>query len=216
VTTLARAVAAMLVLSVFAPGSLARADARRRQTAPATPMQTGDVPSQGRPGPGRQGRAGGRGAAQLPDPQSMGPNQVDQFFDAYVLFQAQQFLNLNDAQFLTFGQKMKNLQNIRRRVQKQRHDLLTALRQSLQAEGALDEAAITEKLRGFDELSVQAGPEVRQAYSEIDKLLNPRQRIRFRLFEEQMEQKKMDLLALARQYQQGRGGNPPPPPIVKK
>ena len=102
-------------------------------------------------------------------------------------------------------------------MQKQRHETLVALRQMLQAPGPLDEAPVAERLHALDDLSAQAAPEIRQAYVEIDKLLNPRQRVRFRLFEEQMEQKKIELIALARRQQQGRGGgNQPPPGIVKK
>ena len=144
---------------------------------------------------------------------AMGPNQVDQWFDTYLIFQAQGFLNLTDEQFLAFGQKVKSLQNIRRRVQKQRHDTLASLRQMMQAPGALDEAAVTESLRAFDDLSAQVGPEVRQAYVEIDKLLNPRQRVRFRLFEEQMERRKLELLMRARQ--QNRPARPVPKPQLQ-
>jgi hypothetical protein len=152
----------------------------------------------------------------------MGPNQVDQLFDTYMIFKAQEFLNLTDNQWLMFGQKVKTLQSIRRRVQKQRHDILAELRLLLQSQGTLDEGVVTEKLRGFDDVSAQAAPEIRQAYTDIDKLLNPRQRVRFRLFEEQMEIKKMDMIAQARQRQQGRGNEPPsgvvkpPQGVVKK
>jgi len=145
----------------------------------------------------------------------MGPNQVDQWFDAYLIFQAQPFLNLTDEQWLLFGQRLKNLQATRRRVQLQRRSALAAMRQMTQVQGTLDEAAVTEKIRAYDGLAAAAEPEVRQAYLEIDKVLNPRQRIRFRMFEEQMEQRKIDLIAQARKNQPGRG-NPPAGGGIKK
>lgn len=223
-------VATVLGLALAAPAARAQSGARRglppastssvvasQQPAPATQAgapQPGPEARPGRPG-GRQGAAGGRGAGQLPDPDVLGPNQVDQLLDTWMIVQAQPFLNLNDNQWLMFAQKLKNLQNIRRRVQKQRHDTLVALQQMMQNPGPLEEAVVTERLRTFDELSAQAAPELRQAYLDIDKLLNPRQRVRFRVFEERMEQKKMELIAQARKNQQGRS-NQPPQGAVKK
>src|SRR5262245_61131947 len=123
----------------------------------ATPAFAGQAvqnpPPQGQPGPppgGARGRGAMRGALQMPDPQTMGPGQIDQLFDAMVIFQAQPQLNLTDDQWLVFGQKLKQLQNIRHRLQRQRLDALAGLREQLRAQGALDETAVGERLRIYD------------------------------------------------------------------
>ena len=123
-------------------------------------------------------------------------------FDAYMIYQAQPTLNLSDEQWLSFGLKLRNLLTIRHRLQRQRLEALGGLRELLKTQGPLDEAVVAEKLRAYDELTLQSAPEVRQAYAAIDQVLRPRQRVQFRAFEEAMERKKLELIAMARQRQQ--------------
>ncbi len=51
-------------------------------------------------------------------------------------------------------------------------------------------------LREHDE---RAAVELRQAYDALDEVLDTRQQARFRMFEEQIEQRKLDLLVRARE-----------------
>ena len=66
----------------------------------------------------------------------------------------------------------------------------------------VDEATIRERLKALDDLESRAGTEIQQQRIAIDQVLNPTQQARFRIFEETMEQRKIELLMRARQ---GRG-----------
>ncbi len=146
-----------------------------------------------------------RGPPVLPT-DAMGPGQIDQLFDAYMLLQAQPFLRLTDDQLLLFGNKLRDLQAVRRRLLRQRGETLDSIRELTQTPGALDPAVVESKLRALDGASADSSAELRAAYAAIDRVLTPRQQLRFRLFEDQMERRKLELIALARQRQQGRGG----------
>ena len=58
---------------------------------------------------------------------------------------------------------------------------------------------IRERLTALRELDARHGAETRQAYDELDKLLDPRQQARFRVFEDQIERRKIELMLRARQ-----------------
>ena len=68
--------------------------------------------------------------------------------------------------------------------------------------GTVDEATIRERLKALDDLESRANVEVQQQRTAIDQVLNAYQQARFRIFEETMEQRKIELLMRARQ---GRG-----------
>ena len=53
--------------------------------------------------------------------------------------------------------------------------------------------------RALEELESRTAAELRRAYTAIDEVLDPRQRARFRLLEEQLERRKLELLIRARQ-----------------
>ena len=78
-----------------------------------------------------------------------------------------------------------------------------AARRARQAVGAgappADEAAISERLSALQELEARSAAENRKAYTELDALLDPRQQARFRVFEEQIERRKLELMLRARQ-----------------
>lgn len=182
-----------------------------RQGAQTPPAGQTPAPQPGPPA-GRAPRGGRSARGPLPDLQMMGPGQIDQMFDAYMIYNAQPTLNLTDEQWLSFGLKLRNLLTIRHRLQRQRLEALAGLREMFKAQGPLDEAVVTEKLRAYDELMLQSAPEIRQAYAAIDQVLKPRQRVQFRQFEETMERKKLELIALARQRQQAGQPNQPNQP----
>lgn len=125
------------------------------------------------------------------------PAEIQRLFDAYVVMQAQQELQLNDDQFPRFLARVKTLQEARRRGQMQRNRMLQELRRLSQATGQDD--ALRTQLKALSDLDARVGTEVRQALEGVDQVLDLRQQARFRLFEEQMERRKVDLLMRARQ-----------------
>ena len=63
-----------------------------------------------------------------------------------------------------------------------------------------------EMLREHDRDSAEA---LEQAHAGIDEILNVRQRVRFRMFEQQMQRRRADMLQRARRGNQNRGGQNP-------
>ncbi len=60
-------------------------------------------------------------------------------------------------------------------------------------------ALIRERLAALQELESRNAAESRKAYSDLDALLDPRQQARFRVFEDQIERRKLELMLRARQ-----------------
>jgi Spy/CpxP family protein refolding chaperone len=127
----------------------------------------------------------------------MTAQQVEEYFDAAVLFQAQAELRLSDDEFLTFGARLRRLQTLRRTVQRQRLQAIRGLNELLGTAGASDDA-IAAKVAALDALDADAARQLHDARAGIDEVLTVRQRARFRVFEETMERRKLDLLARAR------------------
>src|SRR5262245_42095736 len=132
-----------------------------------------------------------------PPEDSVSPAEIQRLFDAYVVMQAQQALELSDEQFPRFLARVKTLQEARRRGQMQRNRMLQELRRLSQTTGQDD--ALRAQLKALNDLDVRVGGEIRQALDGVDQVLDLRQQARFRLFEEQMERRKVDLLMRARQ-----------------
>jgi len=164
-------------------------------------------PTESRPMRGRPGR----GMPPRPaNPDMMTVPQVEQYFDQFVLFQAQSRLELSDAQFLRFGAALRQLQTTRRTQQRQRMASLQQLN-ALLAAAEPDDAQIAARIKDVDDLNAEGLRRLQQAYAGIDEVLNLRQRARFRVFEENMERRKLDLLARARQQAGAPGPQAPPP-----
>jgi hypothetical protein len=158
-------------------------------------------------GQGR-GRVGPAPGALAED--GVSPAEIQRLFDAYVVMQAQQELQLSDEQFPKFLTRVRTLQDARRRGQIQRGRLLQELRRLLQA-GTQDEGQLRAQLKAMADLDVRVVSEVRQALDGIDLVLDLRQQARFRLFEEQMERRKVELLMRARQGNRARNQPPQQP-----
>ncbi len=137
--------------------------------------------------PGRQGGPGGTSPAEL-----------QQMFDAYALIQAQDQLEIDDAHYPQFLARFKVLQDIRQRALTERARRLNDLRR-LTTGDAVDEGQVRDRLRELDALDQRTANAEHEAYGKIDEVLTVRQQARFRLFEEQMERQKVDLLMRARQ-----------------
>jgi hypothetical protein len=153
--------------------------------------------------PGVQAAQGRNRVAPAPnggpaaDDATVSPAEIQRLFDAYVVMQAQKELELSDDQFPRFLARVRALQEVRRRGQMQRGRMLQELRRLSQTTGQ-DEALRTE-LKALSDLDARVGTEVRQALDGVDQVLDLRQQARFRVFEEQMERRKVDLLMRARQ-----------------
>ena len=139
------------------------------------------------------------------EPGELSPADVGGMFDAYALVQAQNALQLNDSQYATFVGRLKTLQETRRKNQRARNQIVQELRKLTGPQAAtVDEAAVRDRLKALRELDERSAADLRRAYDSLDEVLDVRQQARFRIFEETVERRKMDLLLRARQRAAGR------------
>lgn len=140
-------------------------------------------------------------------PGALAPGEVVAMLDAYAVVQAQEALQLNDTQYGQFVTRLKKLQEARRQSQQARNRILQDLRRlaGAQATPPYDEAGIRERLKLLREHDERAAVELRRAYDALDEVLDARQQARFRIFEETIERRKLDLLMRARQGAARRG-----------
>jgi len=177
------ALVAGIAVAVWA-GAVAGAAAQDPQTPPAGGARV-------RPDP-RQARA-----AQQADRLEIA--ELQRLFDAYTVMQAQDALQLDDAQFGQFLPKLKALQDTRRRNEQARNQIVAELgRLTSPSAATLDEAAVRDRLRALQELESRAAADLRRAYDTIDQQLDIRRQARFRVFEQTMERRKLQLMLRAR------------------
>ena len=125
--------------------------------------------------------------------------QIQRWFEAFTVLQAQDALQLSEAQYCRFVTRLKALQEMRRKHQQARNQVLGDLRRLTNPEkGSNDEPSITERLKALREEDDRASADLKRAYEGVDETLDIRQQARFRLFEERMEQQKLELLTRAR------------------
>lgn len=128
------------------------------------------------------------------------PAEIQRLFDAYLVMEAQQTLALTDAQYGPFLTRLKALQETRRRYLASRAVILLDLgRMTGPRAPKTDDATIRERLTSLQELESRSAAESRKAYADLDALLDPRQQARFRVFEDQIERRKVELMLRARQ-----------------
>ena len=145
---------------------------------------------------GIQGRAGGRG--QMAQRGGLSPADIQAQFDQYVIGQAEGVLLISDEQRPQFVRRVRALQAARRQARVARNRLLAEMSQMLRGRGG-DEERLAAATRAIDEHERGTLANVQKAYAAIDEVLTPWQRARFRVLEDQLEQKKLDMLARARQ-----------------
>jgi hypothetical protein len=135
------------------------------------------------------------------DPGRMSPREVQRLLDAYVAMQAQERLQLSDTQYPQFLPRLKTLLDVRRASLTGRQALVAELGRASQGGPARrpDEAALREKLQQLRAFDDQAAADLRRAYDAIDQVLDVRQQARFRVFEDHIERRKVELLMRARQ-----------------
>ncbi len=141
-------------------------------------------------------RAQGRGGA-APDEPTITPFELQRMFDAYALLQAQTQLKIGDEQFAKFLPRFKALQDARRQALQQRTRVLNDVRR-LMADPQTDEGQLKDRLKQLQDIESRGEAETRKAYEAIDSVLDVRQQAQFRVFEEQMERRKLELVTRAR------------------
>jgi hypothetical protein len=171
---------------------------------PATPQ------TQATPPAGRGQRQGPRAA--LPPGGPATQQQLQDYFEIQTILVAERELQLGTEQSPTFMTRLRHLQQVRRRHMQQRNRLLAEMRQLVQGAAPYRDDLITEKLKAYDEFNLRAAQELRQAELELDGVLAPWQRVRFRMIEERLDRQKLELLIKLREGNRGGGGAPQGPP----
>ncbi|HET7698889.1 MAG TPA: hypothetical protein VFK57_24435 [Vicinamibacterales bacterium] len=136
----------------------------------------------------------------LPDPARISAPQIQRWFEAFMVLQAQEALQLSEAQYGRFVTRLKALQETRRRQQQAKNRTLGDIRRLLDPKtGSQDEARLAELVKALKDADDRSAAELKRAYDAVDETLDVRQQARFRVFEERMEQQKLELLTRARQ-----------------
>ncbi len=127
----------------------------------------------------------------------MTPLEVQRLFEAFELVRAQEMLDLSEEQYPEFVARFKVLQDARRRGQQERQRRLRELQRMSNQPGA-DESTLAEQLAALAAHDQEVAQSQRDAIADIDTLLNVRQQVRFRTFEQAMERRRVELLMRAR------------------
>jgi hypothetical protein len=133
--------------------------------------------------------------------------QLATMLDAYAIVQAQTHLQLTDDQYGQFVARLKRLQDTRRQNMQARNKMIQELRRLTAPGTATEEATLRDRVKALRDFDEQAAQTLRREYEALDEVLDPRQQARFRVFEEQIERQKLDLLVRARE--RARGAAPP-------
>jgi hypothetical protein len=159
--------------------------AAQTPTAPPAPSQP--------PRALRTGPPGRRGPGSAAD--------VQRLFEAYVLMQSQQALGITDAAYPQFLAKMKALLDLRQQTQQKRAALVRDLRQlTVQNTPAASDAELGDALKRLKDFDATSAADLEKATAALDGVLDVRQQAKLRVFEEQMERRKLDLLMRARAF----------------
>jgi hypothetical protein len=176
----------------------------------ATPGFAGPRQRAGAQAPSTQAPAP-TGAAQapvLPADRPITAGEIQRWFEAFTALQAQERLQLSEAQYFKFMARLQLLQETRRTHQQAHQKILNDLRKLTNPQtGSNDEAAITERLKAMKEEDAAATVDIAKAYDGVDETLDMRQQALFRIFEDQVEQQKLELLMRARQNARAQRGN---------
>jgi hypothetical protein len=133
-------------------------------------------------------------------PDAISAGQIQRWFEAFTVLQAQEALQLSEAQYGRFVTRLKALQDTRRKHQVTRNQIMGDLRKLTNPQtGSNDEPSITERLKALRDEDERTAVDLKKAYEGVEEALDIRQQARFRIFEERMEQQKLELLMRARQ-----------------
>src|SRR5688500_2069943 len=129
----------IVALVVPAIGAETGPGARQRASPPSQP------PAQ-EPPAGRRGRDFRAADA----PSGLRSDEVQQIVDGREIATAEKTLELNDQQYVPFIQQLRKLQSGRRQQFMQRQRMLMGLRQTINQQPAVEDAAIDAKVKQFD------------------------------------------------------------------
>jgi hypothetical protein len=189
------AAVALLALLIAVPGVAAprRAQRAAQPTTPPAPAPAAQQPQPAQQPPQPQQQT-------LPIDQPISPAQIQKWFEAFTVLQAQDRLQLSETQYFKFVQRLKALQDTRWAHQQAHQRMLNDLRKLTNPQtGSNDEGAIAERLKALKDEDAAAVVDVNKAYDGVDETLDMRQQALFRIFEDQVEQQKLELLIRARQ-----------------
>lgn len=176
-----RILAIALAAGLTVPAVAAQGTGRRQQAAPL-PTQT---PTQEPP------------AGRRMPPGSLRLDEVQQIVDGWEIATAEKMLELSDQQYVPFLQQLRRLQSGRRQQLMQRQRMLNMLRQTVNQQPALEDTTIDARVKQFDDQERRLQQEMQSLHAGIDAVLTPRQRARFRVLQEQMERRKLEVLSRA-------------------
>ena len=173
-------------------------------------ISTSGVDARGRrQQPGQVPPAAGAPNAPANNPISLA--ELNRLFEAYAVVQAQDFLKLTDEQYPDFVARLKQLQDARRRHFVNHNRIIADLNRTLRLpEDQIDDKALKALYESLDREDDTAQGEIKKAFDNVITMLDVRQRARFRVFEENLERRKLDLLSRV-QRPNRKVLNPPPP-----
>ena len=158
------------------------------------------IAAQAPPEPQGRSRGGVNGSG-------LSPAEVINMLDAYALVQAENALDLKEAQYGEFVSRLKRLQETRRRNLVARNRMVQELRRMTAPQAQpIEDATLRERLKSLKDHDDRAAGELARAYAALDEVLDVRQQARFRVFEETLERRKIDLLMRARRGAAARQG----------
>jgi hypothetical protein len=175
------------VLVAILPAVLA---AQQTTPPPATtppPQATPDAPP-------AQGRGAGGGPQRPAAADQAKLATVQDLLDGMEISNADKALQIDDQHYAVFIQRLRNLQRLRRQHLMQHQRLVGELRRLANQQPPVEDALLEAPTKHLDDFDRQSAQEIQNAYAQIDEVLNVRQRARFRLFEENMEQRKLEIL----------------------
>ena len=166
-----------------------------QEPPPPTPPQTPPAGQTAEPQRGRRGDARPAARQNMPAPgANLTQQQLQDYLDVATLYQADRALQLTADQYPNFVARLRKLQVTRRQYNQQRMRMLREMGGLVQGPGPFKDEVVAEKLKALDDLTQKGSQELRQAEAELDGVLVPWQRAKFRLLEERIEQMKLDLL----------------------
>lgn len=168
------------------------------QTPPSTSSSSPSAMAPQRPRPGGPPAEAVDPGATDPNAPPISPGELTRLFDAYAVLQAQNFLKLDDDQYGEFVVRLKALQDLRRKHQGERAKIINELRKLTAPDSTATEASIRAAFETLQREDVEAQGAMAKAYENLDSVLDVRQQARFRVFEEQIERQKLNLLSRVR------------------
>jgi hypothetical protein len=197
-----KAALAGVLLAAIAPPAICHAQDDQQAQRPVRPLgegrQGGNPPG---PDPNKQ---------RVPQPgpgpsDGFSPAYIQQLFDAMAMTQAEKFLQLTPENYARFMGPLRRLQEARNQHQRRRLRMFNQLRGLAGMQGRGDDASIDAVLKQMDTFEAEDQAAIKAAKDEIDRLLTPRQRGRFRLLEDNLEREKLEFLTRVRQNGRGPG-----------